>query len=126
MAGVLFVACIPSKEYERELNPTLNPEKKPSSKRNVTILQKSEYDGADGEQVSLLADSVDSPDSDENSSQDHCSMITEKSKTTVSSKKSSVDYSKDIKSDESAGKESKKVSKLEILPDTSMEEVSYY
>ena len=130
MAGVLFVACIPTKEYERELNPSLNGEKKSKNKRNVTIAQKNDFDTShDAEQVSLLADSVDSSDSDETMSlsQEQCSIITEKSKICITPKKGCLDQSKESsqsKNDESGGKDKRKVSRLEILPDTSMEEVS--
>lgn len=128
MAGVLFVACIPTKEHERELNQSLNKEKK-SSGRNVTISQKNDFDSnTDAEQVSLLADTIDSPDSDPEtllSPQDQCSLVVEKNKGTTS-KKNAMDLLKDpsqAKNEDGGKKEKRKHSKLEILPDTSMEEV---
>ncbi|KAK6620158.1 hypothetical protein RUM44_006559 [Polyplax serrata] len=127
MAGVLFVACIPTKEHERELNPTLNKEHKSSGKqRNVTILQDEE-----AEQVSLLADTIDSPESEDTFSlqgQDQCSLVTEKNKVVISPKKVSLDNTKEssphTKSDDVDKKEKRKQSRLEILPDTSMEEIT--
>lgn len=123
MAGVLFVACIPTKEHEKETNPYLSRENKTSSKPNVTIENEIGKTDGDCERVSLLTQDLDE------AKKEMCLTTPEKNK--GMQKKGSWDRLKDLaspnsKSDDMKNKEKRRGSRLEILPDTNMEEVSYY
>lgn len=123
-SGVVFVACIPTKEHEKDSNPYLLSNKKQSDKPNVTITQENER--RDSETVSLLAEDTDFKPIEPGG--DACQQTPEKL-----TKKGSWNRLKDLaspnsKASEEDGKAKGKKChvKLDFSPDTSMEEVKIF
>lgn len=102
MAGVLFMACIPTKEHEKELNPHLDGKSNGKANVNVRIASESE-----GETVELRR----SENAQEKGKQEP-----------LLPKKGSWDRLKDAASPQKT-EEKRRKSKMEVMPDTSMEEV---
>lgn len=112
MAGVMFIACIPTKEHERDAYPLPSEEKK-AKKRNVKIEQGNDVSLDIDEQVSLLADEEDSEKSPSDKSAAERASADKETKT-----------GGDEEDDSRRQKGKHKKDKLEISPDSSMEEVS--